>query len=121
VVRQTAGAGPAPTPTGGTIVNGTYHLTAVVKHGGGAREVQATQAMPAGDPEIAEVRDDTRQVGPGDLFVALPGQSSDGHRFLPEVAARVGYGSEAAFNRAFRRVVGLPPGAWRRSRVSAAA
>jgi murE/murF fusion protein len=51
-------------------------------------EVQATHAMPAGDPEIAEVRDDSRQVGPGDLFVALPGQAADGHRFLPEVAAR---------------------------------
>ncbi|MEZ4410020.1 MAG: hypothetical protein R3A52_26630 [Polyangiales bacterium] len=36
VVTQTAGAGPAPAPTGGTIANGTYHLTAVVKHGGGA-------------------------------------------------------------------------------------
>lgn len=40
---------------------------------------------------------------------------------IPEVAARVGYGSEAAFNRAFRRVVGLPPGAWRRTRLAAAA
>lgn len=34
---------------------------------------------------------------------------------IPEVAARVGYGSEAAFNRAFKRVVGAPPGAWRRA------
>ena len=43
VVSQTAGAGPAPTPTGGTIVNGTYHLTAVVKHGGGALGVGTRQ------------------------------------------------------------------------------
>lgn len=33
---------------------------------------------------------------------------------IHEVAARYGYGSEAAFNRAFKRVVGVPPGAWRR-------
>jgi AraC-like DNA-binding protein len=37
---------------------------------------------------------------------------------IPEVATRVGYGSEAAFNRAFRRFVGVPPGAWRRGRVA---
>jgi AraC-like DNA-binding protein len=29
------------------------------------------------------------------------------------VAARVGYASEAAFNRAFKRHVGRPPAAWR--------
>ena len=33
-------------------------------------------------------------------------------------AARVGYGSEAAFNRAFKRFVGVPPGAWRKSRAA---
>lgn len=31
------------------------------------------------------------------------------------VAERVGYGSEAAFNRAFKREVGVPPAAWRRA------
>jgi AraC-like DNA-binding protein len=35
---------------------------------------------------------------------------------IPEVASRVGYDSEAAFNRAFRRHVGLPPGSWRAAR-----
>ncbi|HSB72173.1 MAG TPA: AraC family transcriptional regulator [Candidatus Methylomirabilis sp.] len=35
------------------------------------------------------------------------------HRFtIPEVAARVGYQSEAAFNRAFKRAAGAPPGLW---------
>jgi AraC-like DNA-binding protein len=33
---------------------------------------------------------------------------------LVEVALEVGYESEAAFSRAFRRLVGAPPGAWRR-------
>jgi AraC family transcriptional regulator, alkane utilization regulator len=38
---------------------------------------------------------------------------------LAEIASRVGYESEAAFNRAFRRVVGTPPATWRQARVSA--
>ena len=37
---------------------------------------------------------------------------------IAQAAAAVGYESEAAFNRAFKRRVGMPPGAWRRSRVS---
>jgi AraC-like DNA-binding protein len=31
---------------------------------------------------------------------------------IPEVAERVGYNSEAAFNRAFKRYAGVPPGVW---------
>jgi AraC-like DNA-binding protein len=34
---------------------------------------------------------------------------------VASIALDVGYESEAAFSRAFRRLVGLPPGAWRRS------
>src|SRR5262245_7052008 len=33
---------------------------------------------------------------------------------IQEVAARVGYESEAAFNRAFKRATGTPPAAWRK-------
>jgi AraC-like DNA-binding protein len=33
-----------------------------------------------------------------------------------EIAGRVGYDSDAAFNRAFRRVVGSPPATWRQAR-----
>ncbi|MGZ5090268.1 MAG: AraC family transcriptional regulator [Burkholderiales bacterium] len=33
---------------------------------------------------------------------------------IAQVAAEVGYESEAAFNRAFKKQVGVPPGAWRR-------
>jgi AraC-like DNA-binding protein len=32
---------------------------------------------------------------------------------IAELAARVGYESEAAFSRAFRRAVGIPPATWR--------
>jgi AraC-like DNA-binding protein len=35
---------------------------------------------------------------------------------LIEIALDVGYESEAAFSRAFRRLVGVAPGAWRRAR-----
>ena len=38
---------------------------------------------------------------------------------LAQVGSEVGYESEAAFNRAFKKVVGLTPGAWRRTRISA--
>jgi AraC family transcriptional regulator, alkane utilization regulator len=36
-----------------------------------------------------------------------------------EIAEHVGYESEAAFNRAFGRVVGEPPAAWRRTNMEA--
>jgi AraC-like DNA-binding protein len=35
---------------------------------------------------------------------------------IAAIAADVGYQSEAAFNRAFKKYVGVPPGEWRRSR-----
>jgi UDP-N-acetylmuramyl-tripeptide synthetase len=38
------------------------------------------------DVEISEVRDDSRAVAPGDLFVAVRGQTVDGHAFLDAVA-----------------------------------
>jgi len=34
---------------------------------------------------------------------------------ISQIADRVGYGSEASFNRAFKRSVGQPPAAWRRT------
>lgn len=37
---------------------------------------------------------------------------------IARAAAEVGYESEAAFNRAFKKQVGVPPGAWRRSRTT---
>ena len=37
-------------------------------------------------------------------------------RVVASIALEVGYESEAAFSRAFKRAVGMPPGAWRRAR-----
>ena len=34
-----------------------------------------------------EVRADSRQVGPGDVFVAVPGATEDGARFIPAARA----------------------------------
>ena len=34
---------------------------------------------------------------------------------LARIATQVGYESEAAFNRAFKRSLGVPPAAWRRN------
>jgi transcriptional regulator GlxA family with amidase domain len=36
---------------------------------------------------------------------------------VAQVGAEVGYESEAAFNRAFKKIVGTPPGSWRRERA----
>jgi AraC-like DNA-binding protein len=43
----------------------------------------------------------------------------DGVRTIQEVAACVGYDSEAAFNRAFKRATGSPPAAWRKRALTA--
>jgi AraC-like DNA-binding protein len=43
----------------------------------------------------------------------------DGSHNIQEVATRVGYDSEAAFNRAFKRATGSPPAAWRKGALSA--
>jgi AraC-like DNA-binding protein len=40
-------------------------------------------------------------------------------RTVATIALEVGYESEAAFARAFKRLVGAPPAAWRRSRMAA--
>ena len=42
-----------------------------------------------------------------------------GRKPLAAVAAQVGYDSEAAFNRAFKREFGMPPAGWRKNRSRA--
>jgi AraC-like DNA-binding protein len=44
----------------------------------------------------------------------------EGHSNVATVAGDVGYDSEAAFARAFKRLVGMPPAAWRRAQESSA-
>ena len=39
---------------------------------------------------------------------------------IAQAAAEVGYESEAAFNRAFKKEIGVPPGAWRRGKAASA-
>jgi UDP-N-acetylmuramoyl-L-alanyl-D-glutamate--2,6-diaminopimelate ligase len=41
-----------------------------------------------GELEVREVRDDSRLVEPGDLFVAVPGTKADGRHFIGEALAR---------------------------------
>ena len=43
----------------------------------------------------------------------------EGAHNIQEVAARVGYESEAAFNGAFKRATGSPPATWRKSTLAA--
>ncbi|MDZ7622454.1 MAG: AraC family transcriptional regulator [Candidatus Competibacteraceae bacterium] len=43
----------------------------------------------------------------------------ESHRKVATIALDVGYDSEAAFSRAFRRLVGLPPAAWRKAQIGA--
>jgi len=40
------------------------------------------------DPLVRGITHDSRHVRAGDLFVAIPGQRFDGHRFIPEALAR---------------------------------
>ena len=44
---------------------------------------------------------------------------SDGVESVAKVAEDVGYESEAAFNRTFKKLVGTPPATWRRQRGTA--
>jgi UDP-N-acetylmuramoyl-tripeptide--D-alanyl-D-alanine ligase len=49
-----------------------------------AEIAQATGGTASGDFTVEGVAFDSREVGPGDLFVALTGETTDGHRFLPQ-------------------------------------
>jgi AraC-like DNA-binding protein len=69
------------------------------------------------------------------LFVGLPpiqylakwrmqmaaGLLTDGQASIAQVAVEVGYDSEAAFSRAFKKIVGVPPATWRKTRAEPAA
>ncbi len=44
----------------------------------------ATGGTASGEFEVSGVTFDSREVGPGDLFLALSGEQTDGHRFLDQ-------------------------------------
>ncbi len=46
------------------------------------------------------------------------GLLSGGTTNIATIAAETGYGSEAAFSRAFKKMVGMPPAAWRRRKAA---
>ncbi|WP_294250560.1 UDP-N-acetylmuramoyl-tripeptide--D-alanyl-D-alanine ligase [uncultured Sphingomonas sp.] len=48
----------------------------------------ATQGTASADFTVSGVAFDSREVGPGDLFLALKGESTDGHRFLDQAFAQ---------------------------------
>jgi UDP-N-acetylmuramoyl-tripeptide--D-alanyl-D-alanine ligase len=56
----------------------------------------ATRGAVAGDFAASGVAFDSREVGPGDLFVALTGESTDGHRFLDQAFAQGAAGALAS-------------------------
>ncbi len=47
----------------------------------------ATQGVVHGDFEVGGVAFDSREIGSGDLFVALKGEATDGHRFVDQAFA----------------------------------
>ena len=51
------------------------------------REYLVVEA-PADSPLLTGVTDDTRQLQQGNLYVAVRGTQSDGHRFIPDAVAR---------------------------------
>lgn len=45
------------------------------------------------DPDVLDVTSDSREVGPGSLFVAIRGEHCDGHSFLQEALSRGAVGA----------------------------
>lgn len=52
------------------------------------RGVADARLVGSPDIDVGEVRDDSRQVNPGDLFVAVAGTVANGHAFVADAAAR---------------------------------
>src|SRR5262249_56552055 len=50
-----------------------------------------------GNPEIKGVEYDSRRVKPGDLFVAMRGESSDGNKYIDQAIAAGAVGGVSGF------------------------
>jgi UDP-N-acetylmuramoyl-tripeptide--D-alanyl-D-alanine ligase len=53
----------------------------------GSEIAEATGGSLDGDFDVAGATFDSREVGPGDLFIALKGEATDGHRFVDQAFA----------------------------------
>ncbi len=83
-----------------------WTVTSLARHVGASRSLLADRfARLVGEPPMRYLTRWRLQLA-GQLL-------RDGHAGLAAIAEQVGYESEAAFNRAFRRHAGEPPGAWR--------
>jgi UDP-N-acetylmuramoyl-L-alanyl-D-glutamate--2,6-diaminopimelate ligase len=67
--------------------------------------LEGARAAGLPDPEITSLTDDSRQVSPGALFVAVRGGSQDGHRFLADAVRR---GAAAAVGEELDPGLGIP-------------
>ncbi|MFO0585571.1 MAG: AraC family transcriptional regulator [Anaeromyxobacter sp.] len=86
-----------------------WSLDALAREAGLSRSVLAERfAALVGEPPMQYLARWRMQVAAG-----LLASTHDG---MAAIAAAVGYASEAAFNRAFRKLVGVPPATWRRGR-----
>jgi len=52
-----------------------------------AEIAEATSGAAQGDFDVCGATFDSREVGPGDLFIALKGEATDGHRFVDQAFA----------------------------------
>jgi UDP-N-acetylmuramoyl-tripeptide--D-alanyl-D-alanine ligase len=64
----------------------------------------ATDGVASTDFAATGVAFDSREVGPGDLFVALTGDSTDGHRFLDQAFAQGAAGAIVSADTAYPNV-----------------
>ena len=58
-------------------------LADLLRNVDGARMVSGVDTL-----DIGEIRDDSRRVQPGDLFVAIPGTKQDGRKFIDDALAK---------------------------------
>jgi UDP-N-acetylmuramoyl-tripeptide--D-alanyl-D-alanine ligase len=65
----------------------------------------ATGGTASGAFDVTGVTFDSREVGPGDLFLALKGETTDGHRFLDQAFAQGAAGAVVAEQTAHPHIV----------------